>query len=440
MFQENKLSKYIIVSFLLHILVAAAMAGIYAEQSQRNRTLEIKSVVRLQYLEPEPPPPKPKPKPVVKPLKKVAPKKKPKPQKEPQIKPKEVISPKVIRRRRRMTASAPSLGASNAPRQTVSASGVTGIRGARGRSEELPTVTSASGINNPDLTTKTGGTGLTPGLTHGSMKMPIGAGSIPSAGGKEIAGFRMGTSGTGDGVGKLDVAGSGGRGGKADDGPGAGFGTFAGRVNTGGGKGTTGLGAGSGDGMEKMDAAPAGSKPGPGKGGPGTGGYELGSSRGAPSLPSSSAKPRKTAEAPGTENLPEEKRDGATGKKEFRTDAKTNMTSVKRAVETPKKRTFEDALQAEINKNLHVLRKMYEDWQNLKIPNIPKVLQITVELGKEKGKPKLIKLDLHQSNISARIKDDLTEKIRTWKFKSLFDGKKDPEKWPVKLTGKVSWQ
>ena len=262
MFRENKLSKYIIVSFLLHILVAAAMAGIYAEQSQRNRTLEIKSVVRLQYMEPEPPPPKPKPKPVVKPPKKVAPKKKPKPQKEPQVKPKEVVPPKVTRRRRRMTSSAPSLGASSVPRQTVSASGVTGIKGARGRSDELPTVTSASGINNPDLTTTTGGTGLTPGLTHGSMKMPIGTGSIPSAGGKDIAGFRMGTSGTGDGVGKLDVSGSGGRGGKADDGPGAGLGSFAGRVNTGGGKGTTGLGVGSGDGMEKVDAAPAGSKPG----------------------------------------------------------------------------------------------------------------------------------------------------------------------------------
>jgi len=440
MFRENKLSKYIIVSGLLHVVIAAAMAGIYAEQSQRNRTLEIKSVIRLQYQEPEPPPPKPKPKPVVKPPKKVVPKKKPKPQEKPKVEPKVVVPPKVTRRRRRMSASAPSLGASNAPRQTVSASGVTGIKGARGRSEELPTAISASGIDNPNLTTETGGTGLTPGLTHGSMKMPTGTGSIPSAGGKEIAGFRMGTSGTGNGVGKLDVTGSGGRGGKADDGPGAGLGSFSGRMDTGGGKGTTGLGAGSSDGMGKVDAASAGSNPGPGRGGPGTGGHELASSRSAPNLPSSSTKPRKTTEAPETKNLPEETRDGATGKKVFKTDAKTNMTSVKRRVETPEKRSFENALQDEIIKNLNVLRKMYEDWQNLKISNIPKVLQITIELGTENGKPKLMKLDLHQSNISARIKDDLTKKIKTWKFKSLFDGKNDPKKWPVKLSGKVSWQ
>ena len=83
---------------------------------------------------------------------------------------------------------------------------------------------------------------------------------------------------------------------------------------------------------------------------------------------------------------------------------------------------------------------MYEDWQNLKISNIPKVLQITVELGTEKGKPKLLKLDLHQANISPRIKDDLNKKIKTWKFKSLYDGKNDPKKWPVKLSGKVTWQ
>ncbi len=441
MFRESKLSKYFIASVVLHTFIALAMAGIYAEQTLRTRTLEIKSVVRLQYEEPEPPPPKPKP--VVKaPPKKVAPKKKkPKPQEEPKIKPQEVKPPKTTRRRRRMTTSAPSLGADNVPRRTVSASGVTGIKGARGRSDELPTVTSASGIDDPKLSTEVGGTGLTPGLTHGSMKTPTGTSHLPGAGGKQVAGFRMGKSGTGSGVGEQDISGSGGRGGKADDGPGAGLSTFAGRVNTGGGKGTTGLGAGSGDGMEKVDAAPVGSEPGPGRGGPGTGGQQLGSSRGAPDLTiASGAKSGKTKEAPETTNIPDEKRDGATGKKEFRTDAKTNMTSVKPSIEKPEKRGFENALQDEINKNLQVLRKMYEDWQNARVPKIAKVLQITIELGTEKGVPKLLKVDLHQASVSPRIKDDLTNKIKTWKFKSLYDGKNDPEKWPIKLSGKIAWQ
>lgn len=441
MFRDNKLSKYLIASGILHIFIALAMAGIYAEQPQRRRSLEIKSVVRLQLEEPEPPPPKPKP--VVKaPLKKVVPKKKkPKPQEKPKVKPQEVVPPKTTRRRRRMSASAPSLGADNVPRRTVSESGITGIRGARGPADELPTVSSASGIDDPKLSTEVGGTGLTPDLTHGSMEMIAGTSHLPGAGGKQVAGFRMGKSGTGSGVGEVDISGSGGRGGRADEGPGTGSGAFAGRVNVGGGKGTTGLGVGSGDGMGEVDAAPVGSKPGPGRGGPGAGGHQLDSSRGAPSLATSSgAKSEKTKEAPGTKSLPEDKRDGATGKKEFKADARTNMTSVRQSVEEPEKRSFEDALQAEINKNLHVLRKMHEDWENARIPKVPKVLQITIELGTEKGKPKLLKLDLHQASVSPRIKDDLTRKIRTWKFKILYDGKDDPKKWPIKLTGKISWQ
>ncbi len=406
MFRDSKLSKYLIASFILHMFIALAMAGIYAEQTQRRRTLEIKSVVRLQYEEPEPPPPKPKP--VVKaPPKKVAPKKeKPKPEEKPEIKPQEVVPPKPTRRRRRMSTSAPSLGTDNVPRRTVSASGVTGIKGARGRADELPTVTSASGIDDPKLSTTVGGTGLAPSLTQGSMKMPIGTGTLPGAGGKQVAGFRMGKSGAGDGVGEVDISGSGGRGGKADDGPGAGSSTFAGRVSTGAGKGTTGLDVGSGDGMGKVDAAPVGGKPGPGKGGPGTGGQQLASSRGAPSLAASSgAKSGKTKEAPGTKSIPEDQRDGATGKKDFRADARTNMTSVKQSIVAPEERSFGDALEDEINKHLQVLRRMYEDWQNARVPKIAKVLQITIELGKEKGEPKLLKVDLHQASVSPRIKD-----------------------------------
>ena len=75
---------------------------------------------------------------------------------------------------------------------------------------------------------------------------------------------------------------------------------------------------------------------------------------------------------------------------------------------------------------------MYEDWENSKVPNIPKALQITIELGSENGKPKLIKLNLHQAKVSARIRDDLTTKIKTWKFESLFDGQNDPDKWVIR--------
>jgi hypothetical protein len=440
MFRESKLAKYLIVSGLLHIIVAGAMARIYAEQPQRRRPLEITSVVRIQYKEPEPPP---KPKVVAKAQpKKVAPKKeKPKPKEEPKVTPQVVEAPKITRRRRQMSASAPSLGTGTAPRRSVSSPGVTGIKGARGPVDELPTVRAAGGIEDPDLVTKTGGTGLTPGLTHGTMAMPEGSSHLPGLGGKEVAGFRMGTSGTGSGVGNVDVSGSGGRGGRTDEGPGTGLGSFAGRVNVGSGSGTTGLGVGKSDGMEKVDAESTGSRPGDGRGGPGVGGHQVGSSRAAPSLASrSGSKTGGAKELPGTESIPEEKRDGAIGKKEFRTRVETNMTSAGQTIERPVEQGFEGVLQGEINKNVHGLRKMHEDWQNAKIPNVPKALQITVELGAEGGKPKLLKLDLHNPSLSSRIKDDLTKKIKTWKFESLFDGKDDPKKWPIKLTGKISWQ
>ena len=416
------------------------MSGIYAEQPQRHRPLEIKSAVRVQYKEPEPPP-KPKVVAKVQP-RKVAPKKEePKPKEEPKITPQEVEPPKVARRRRRMSTTAPSLGVGTASRQSRRAPGVSSIEGARGSMDELPTAHSSGGIEHPDLVTKAGGTGLTSDLTHGSMKTPEGTSSFPGAGGKEIAGFRTGTPNAGSGVGELEVSGSSGRTGKADKGPGTGVSTFAGRVSAGDGRGTTGLDAGKSDGMDEVDSESAGSKSGKGRGDPGLGGYQTGSSRNAPDLTTGSVpRDEKAKELPGTKSIPEEKRDGATGKEEFKADAKTNMTSADQTIDKPEKRAFEDALQGEIIRNLHGLRKMHEDWQNLSIPAVPKVLQITVELGLEKGKLKLLKLDLHKTSISSRIKDDLTKKIKTWKFKSLFDGKDDPKKWPIKLTGKISWQ
>ena len=116
------------------------------------------------------------------------------------------------------------------------------------------------------------------------------------------------------------------------------------------------------------------------------------------------------------------------------------MTSVKQSIVDPEERSFGDALEDEINKHLQVLRRMYEDWQNARVPKIAKVLQITIERGEEKGGPKLLKVDLHQASVSPRIKDDLTKEIKTWEFKSLYDGKDDPEKCPIKLSGKISWQ
>ena len=83
---------------------------------------------------------------------------------------------------------------------------------------------------------------------------------------------------------------------------------------------------------------------------------------------------------------------------------------------------------------------MHEDWQNRKIPGIPKTLQLTVDLDLQKGKVKLLKVDFHNPSLPAEIKSDLTERIRGWKFRSLYDGKDDPQKWPIRLAGKISWQ
>ncbi len=418
------MSKYLIVSGILHIFIALAISRIYAEQPPpQERRMR---AVRIEYEEVKPPP-KPKVVAKVQPKKVVPKKEKPKPKEEPKVTPQKVEPPKVTRRRRRMSASAPSLGAGTAPRQSRSAPGVTGIKGARGPTDELPAVRSASGIEDPNVITKTGGTGLTSDRS-GSMATPTGSSSLPGAGGKEIAGFRIGASGAGDGVARLDISGSGGKGGRSDKGPGTGLSNFAGRVTVGGGRGDTGLGVGASDGMDGVDSESAGNKAGEGRGSPGLGGHQTGASRSAPNLTTGAATKDGTArKLPGTKSIPEEKRDGATGKKEFKAGAKTNMTSASRTIEKPEERAFGDALQGEINRNLHGLRKMYEDWQNLNIPGIPKVLQITVELGLEKGELKLQKLELHKADISSKIKNDLTRKIETWKFKSLYDKKDDPK-------------
>ena len=442
MVRKKKLSKYLLISFVIHIILAVAMSVIYAEQPRKKAGLKIVSSVRVQYKEPEPPPePKPKPKVVNKttPKKVVPPKKK-----EPKVTPQKVEPPKVTTRQRRMNAPAPGVVSEKAPRRSRSAPGVAGLKGTRGTPGDRPGVQPSGGIPHPTLTTKTGGSGLSPGITHGSMQVPSGSSQIPSAGGREAGGFRMGNSRTGDGVGEVDVPGSGGTGGTGGsdvEGPGAGLSDIGRRNSPGGGKGTTGLGVGETSGMGEVDSEPGGGRPGGGGGGPGSGGYNATPSRSGPGLTNrTTAVAKGDKDLPQKTDLPEEKRAGATGKKDFKADLGKGMTGVNRILNEPTTQGFEDALQGEINKNLHSLRKIHEDWKNLKLPNVPKVLQITIELDTEKGKPKLIKADFHNPSLSSRISDDLTKKIREWKFESLFDGKDDPKKWPIKLSGKISWQ
>jgi hypothetical protein len=433
MFRKKKLSKYLIVSALLHIIVALAMSRIYAEQPQRHRLLKIASV-RLQYKEPPEPPPKPKVVTKVQP-KKVAPKKQ-----EPKVV-EEVAPPRVVQRERRMNAPAPGLAFEKAPQRSRSAPGAASFSVTRSATGDLPGMDVSGGISHPSLSTKTGGSGLSPGRTHGSMEVPTGSDHLPGAGGRSGAGFRIGVSRAGTGIGRVEIPGGAGRDDRDVEGPGAGRSTVTDRVNIGGGTGKTGLGVGASDGMGKIESEPTGGKPGGGGGGPGASGHHASESRTGPSLKTQAGtKTKSDKELPATKKLPEEKRTGATGREGFKADLKRDMSSATQVLEEPSRPGFEDALQGEINRNLHSLRKVYEDWQNLKVPNIPKVLQITIELGMEKGKPKLQKLNFHNAALSPRIRNDLTEEIKDWKFKSLYDGKDDPEKWPVRLSGKISWQ
>jgi hypothetical protein len=442
MIRKKKLSKYLIVSGLVHIIIALAMSRIYAEQPQRHKLLRIVGTVKIQYKEPEPPP-KPKVVTQVQPTKQEKPKKKTVPKKEkPKVTPQKVAPPKVAQRKPRMSAPAPgSAMLEKAPQRSRSAPGVAGFKGTRGPAGDLPGMSASGGISAPKLTTKAGGSGLSPGRIHGSMETPTGSGRLPGKGGKEVAGFRMGATQTGTGIGRVEIPGRSGSGGRDIEGPGAGLSTTTSRINRGVGKGTTGLGVGTTDGMEEIESEPTGGTPDGGDSGPGMGGHGAVESRSGPSLTTGAgAGTEGGKELPATKGLPEEKRAGATGKKEFKANLKKDMTSKTQVLDEPTSSGFEDVLQGEINRNLYSLRRMYEDWQNLKIPNIPKVLQITIELGMEKGKPKLVKIDFHNPALSPKIKDDLTKKIRDWKFKSLYDGKDDPKKWPVKLTGKISWQ
>jgi len=439
MFGEKKLSKYIVTSTLFHMLIALAISGIYAQQPQRPSGLRIVSAIRIAEEELKLPP-KPKPKVVTKsePLKKAEPKKV-----EPKPKTQKVEPPKVTQRTRDMRAPAPGLAMEQAPDRSRAAPGAAGLIGKRGEPGDRPGMRASGGINFPELTTTTGGAGLKPGITHGSMKVPAGTGQLPGAGGKDAAGFKMGYSRTGTGVGRVDIAGRGGSGGtrgQGDEGPGAGL-SATGRIDArGGGQAETGLGVGSTGGMGEVDSGGGGRGPGGGGGGPGSGGYDTVEARKGPSVTADRGVEAKDKELPEKKDIPEDKRSGATGKKEFKADVKRDMAGVAQKIEEPVSSEFDDELRAEIEKHMLTLRKMHEDWNHRKIPNVPRVLQITLELDTEKGKPKLLKADFHNSALSTIIRDALIEKIKTWKFESLYDGKDDPKKWPIKLSGKISWQ
>ena len=116
MFREKKLSRYILISAVVHIIAALAMSRIYAESPQRGKLLAIVSAVKIQYKEPEPPP-KPK-------VEVTQPKEKTQPKEEvPKVtpKPKEVVAPKVEQQKQRVSAPAPGLALESAPQRSRTA-------------------------------------------------------------------------------------------------------------------------------------------------------------------------------------------------------------------------------------------------------------------------------------------------------------------------------
>ncbi|MBD3183562.1 hypothetical protein GF312_14805, partial [Candidatus Poribacteria bacterium] len=346
---KSKFSKFLAASLLLHIIAAFAMSAIYAEQAVRTKRLRFVSSVKIEYKEAKQPP-KPKPK--------IIPKTEPTEEKaEPkEVKPKPVKQkldpPKVTRSRRNINAPAPGLATEKATVRSRSMPGVEGLKGKSGAPGDRPGMRASGGINNPDLTTRTGGTGLSPEISHGSMKMPTGTGRLPGAGGKDMAGFRMGKSPTGTGAGRIDLPGRGGSGGnrgRADEGPGAGASSKGRLDRMGAGDGTTGLGTGSTEGMGEGDTESGGTGTGGGGGGPGIGGTGSRETRKGPSVSSDSSKNKSGSELPEKKEIPEEKRTGATGKKEFKADLTKIKPGETQEIEKPSSKGYENALQAEIN-------------------------------------------------------------------------------------------
>jgi len=326
--------------------------------------------------------------------------------------------------------------------------GSPGLKGTRGNPGDRPGMMSAGGIVNKDIITQSGGTGIRSERIYDNMVIPAGTGENFGAGGKDISGFQFGVNEKGRGTGRADIPGRGGSGGSrglGEDGPGQGLATGTGKgaggkgtgIGLGDGSGTGGMGTGSGYGGTGSGSGKGGSGP----GGPGSTGIDLNSPRSNPNLLVRTASANDNIkESPRKASTIDDKR-SAIEKEGFKADLGKDMSSGKSTVvEKTPERNYGDALQDEINRDIHALRKLYEDWQNAKLPNIPKTLQITVVLDSSSSGPKVSSIDFHDASLNARVKDDLTKRIRSWQFKSLSDGINDPTSWPVKLSGRISWQ
>jgi hypothetical protein len=325
-------------------------------------------------------------------------------------------------------------------------SGDPGLKGTRGNPGDRPGMTSAGGIVNDKLITKTGGTGLKTDKAVPLSVIPAGNGNTIGAGGKGISGFQYGATETGRGSGRIDLPGRGGSGGtkgKGESGPGQGLGTGTGSGKGSGGKGTTGIGLGDGTGTGGMGTGTGGTgtgKSGIGEGGPGTVGTGIDAPRSNPNLITKGSGNDNIKDSPKKNSTIDDKR-AVVGKDGFKADLGKDMSNARtNPTDKTNDRDYGDALQEEINKDLNSLRKLYEDWQNSKIPDIPKTMQITVALNMESKEARVSSIDFHNAALSSKIRDDLTKRIKSWKFKSLYDGKDDPTKWPLKLNGKISWQ
>lgn len=440
--RKDRLSLCLLLSFIFHVIVAFAISKIYAEPPQSQRRLTLVSSVRIQYKSIEQ---KVQDKPVnrtqanqVTEVRKTV--------KERQtVVSKSAVNPEVVRELQPWEAALLSAN-KNAGGGGQGSSGTKGTLGAPG---DRPGMTKSRGIESPVVSSKVGGSGLSADRVHGSLALPTGSSNLPGGGGMEDIGFQAGFSKTGRGIGTVDIpgrGGAGGTGGRANEGPGKGLATGSGSVGSGAGKGSAGIGIGDGAGKMGLGGAGEGSGPGSGQGsgtgsGPGTSAYSTRSPKLEPDTKIQAQDKKASQETPSKTEVTEQSRPGAMTREGFKAELSRSMGNLQtEPPRTPEPKGYQSALQDEINRDLHSLRKMYEDWQNLKLPDIPKSLQITVTIDSDNNSAKILSIDFHYDSLPQKIKDDLTKKIKEWKFRSLFDGKDDPTSWPIKLTGRISWQ
>lgn len=440
--RKDRFSLCLLLSFIFHVIVALAISRIYAEPPQSQRRLTLVSSVRIQFKNIE---------------QKVQNKLVHRSQSEQvsvakrSIKEKQPVVTKSVRPTEVVKELQPWEAALLSANRSAGGGGQgsSGSKGTLGAPGDRPGMSASRGIDSPLISSKTGGSGLSADRIHGSFALPTGSSNLPGGGGNEDIGFQAGFSKTGRGIGKIDVpgrGGAGGTGGRANEGPGRGLARGSGTSGSGAGKGSAGIGIG--DGAGKMGLGGTGEGPGAGSGrgsgtgtGPGTSAYSIRSSKPEPNTQIQVQDKETVQEAPGKTEVMDKSRPSAMAREGFKAELSRSISNLQpEAPKTPEPKGYQSALQDEINRDLHSLRKMYEDWQNLKLPEIPKSLQITVTIDSDNGSAKILSIDLHSNSLPQRIKDDLTRKIKGWKFRSLFDGKDDPKSWPVILTGRISWQ